>query len=213
MFNSSDFDKFRPSYSDKDLYIPYQNSDVELPKAIAEIKKIIDNPLDSFYEMFDVDYEEKHRHRNKYTAYLDGMYNNEFIPFVEKWWRRATGFCVASLIYGFAKIDPKVHEVEWRFHKDRWNPEFNINIGLKYGKTPYRDYKHFMFYQNIWGIKSWDVRLSLSFYSPKYAEKYEQTKYRGIYFKTPPKKDYLYDEDYSYLVPVYEEDTTKNNNE
>ena len=85
------------------------NNDYELMNAVKSVQQFINNPLDSYYKTLDVNYEGNNKHKNKYTAYIDGMWNNEIYPFIHKYVRRFGGWFGTAVIKIMTMFDKRVN--------------------------------------------------------------------------------------------------------
>lgn len=179
------YDKFRPTYSDREITIPFKNEMLIL-NTVKEMKEIIKNPIDSYYDNIDVDlYQQHHLHSNKYKAYAIGYWKNEIVPFFEKWTRRRIGgYLTSKLIKTVAKLDRRVAYVAVSFHNDEWNNEYDVAIVFKYNKKQYKEWKVFNFYDRF---PRTNVTLAMS-YLDKWGN-FPSSVWRGVYWETIPEKD------------------------
>ena len=190
-----DLDKFRPTYSNLDMCIS-DNNDCELRDAVKSIQQFINNPLDSYYKTLDVNYEGNNEHKNKYTAYIDGMWNNEICPFIHKYVRRFGGWLGMTVIKTMAMFDKRVHSMETKYHSDKWNAEFESALVFYYGDTPWKSWKRYDDYDRIITFfrKLCDYNL---FINMTYVDKGEEPKrkWRGVYWEAVPDRDDVYEDD------------------
>ena len=190
-----DLDKFRPTYSNWDIYIS-DNNEYELSNAVKSVQQFINNPLDSYYKTLDVNYEGNHKHKNKYTAYIEGMWKNEISPVIHKYVRRFGGWFGKTVIKIMTMLDRRVHSMETKYHSDKWNAEFESALVLYYGDTPWKSWKRYNDYDRIAKFfrKLCDYNL---FINMTYVDKDEdpENKWRGVYWECVPEKDDVYEDD------------------
>lgn len=189
-----DLDKFRPTYSNWEICIS-DNNEYELSNAVKCVQQFINNPLDSYYKTLDVNYEGNNEHKNKYTAYIDGMWNNEICPVIHKYVRRFGGWFGTTVIKTMTMFDKRVNSMETKYHSDKWNAEFESALVFYYGDTPWKSWKRYNDYDRIVTFfgKLFDYNL---FINMTYVDKGEEPKckWRGVYWDGVPKKDDVYED-------------------
>lgn len=190
-----DLDKFRPTYSNWEMCIS-DNNDYELGNAVKTVQQFINNPLDSYYRTLDVNYEGNNEHKNKYTAYIEGMWKNEIYPVIHKYARRFGGWFGTTVIKTMTMLDRRVHSMETKYHSDKWNAEFESALVFYYGDTPWKSWKRYNDYSRIATFfrKLCDYNLFINMtYVDK--DKEPENKWRCVYWEGIPEKDDVYEDD------------------
>ena len=133
------FDKFRPTYSDWERIIGYNQS---IEDVVSELKYACKNPINSYYYIVDEDnYNYQHKENNKYSAYWKGWYHNEFLSTLKEKYQMISAYVFTKLLMIISFFDRRVAHREYKFHKDKYNAEFDIAIVFKYGNTEWNDWK------------------------------------------------------------------------
>lgn len=181
------YDKFRPSYADWEISIDYNNM-ANKHIAIEKLKYTFKHPIECYYNtIVNKDYNAQHREKNKYVAYFKAWYDNVFSNAVRRTIRRVKG-CVATRIFMFKTFfDKRVSHVEYLFHKDKWNNEYEIAIVFKYGETEWDDWKAWSDYATLFKkLYKWNIWVNLNYLDedgnmPKHI-------WRGVYWTEEPEK-------------------------
>lgn len=181
------YDKFRPSYADWEILIDYNNT-ANKHIATEKLKYTFKHPIECYYNtIVNKDYNDQHREKNKYVAYFKAWYDNVFSNAVRRTIRRVKGY-VATRIFVFKTFfDKRVSHVEHRFHKDKWNNEYEIAIVFKYGETEWDDWKIWSDYDALFKkLYKWNIWVNLSYLDedgnmPKHI-------WRGVYWTEEPEK-------------------------
>ena len=181
------YDKFRPSYADWEILIDYNNT-ANKHIATEKLKYTFKHPIECYYNtIVNKDYNDQHREKNKYVAYFKAWYDNVFSNAVRRTIRRVKGY-VATRIFVFKTFfDKRVSHVEHRFHKDKWNNEYEIAIVFKYGETEWDDWKVWSDYDTLFKrLYKWNIWVNLSYLDedgniPKHI-------WRGVYWTEEPEK-------------------------
>lgn len=181
------YDKFRPSYADWEILIDYNNT-ANKHIATEKLKYTFKHPIECYYNtIVNKDYNDQHREKNKYVAYFKAWYDNVFSNAVRRTIRRVKGY-VATRIFVFKTFfDKRVSHVEHRFHKDKWNNEYEIAIVFKYGETEWDDWKVWSDYDALFKkLYKWNIWVNLSYLDedgniPKHI-------WRGVYWTEEPEK-------------------------
>ena len=181
------YDKFRPSYADWEILIDYNNT-ANKHIAVEKLKYTFKHPIECYYNtIVNKDYSDQHREKNKYVAYFKAWYDNVFSNAVRRTIRRVKG-CVATRIFMLKTFfDKRVSHVECRFHKDKWNNEYEIAIVFKYGETEWDDWKVWSDYDALFKrLYKWNIWVNLSYLDedgnmPKHI-------WRGVYWTEEPEK-------------------------
>lgn len=180
------FDKFRPTYSDWEKRIEY-NDDVD--GLIKDLKYIVKNPINSYYNIVDEDsYNYQHKDKNKYLAYWKGWYRNDFLSSVkEKYQRISAGFFTKMLML-ITFFDRRVAYREYKFHKDKYNPEFDVAIVFKYGKTEWHDWKRWHDYNRLFRSLQrkcgWNLDVDFTYLDEE--GNLPKNIWRGVYWEEEP---------------------------
>ena len=159
------YDKFRPTSSDYEIVLEKTNDINSIESIVKELKHIFKNPLDSYYNIVDEDsYNFQHKEDNKYTAYAKGYWYNEIVPFKSKLRKRISGYIATKIVKIIAHIDRRVHYVTHKFHKDKWNAEYNVAIVFKYGKSDWKVWKqYFKLYQKLKNFTKRNIDMSFNY--------------------------------------------------
>lgn len=181
------YDKFRPSYADWEISIDYNNM-ANKHIAIEKLKYTFKHPIECYCNtIVNKDYNAQHREKNKYVAYFKAWYDNVFSNAVRRTIRRVKG-CVATRIFMFKTFfDKRVSHVEYCFHKDKWNNEYEIAIVFKYGETEWDDWKAWSDYDTLFKkLYKWNIWVNLNYLDedgnmPKHI-------WRGVYWTEEPEK-------------------------
>lgn len=183
------FDKFRPSYSDWRVVVDYEDENA-LDKAIKELKNIVKNPIDSYYDIVDYNnYDERHRESNKYVSYIKGYYKNVIAPFVERKHRFITGFLCTKLLYLMSLVDKRIFHFEYNYRKSEWNPEFDIAMVFNLGETEKDDWKVYNFYnklqERLRKMCNYNIRINFNYMDEENGGLPDNI-WRGIYWENEP---------------------------
>ena len=181
------YDKFRPSYSDWEILIDY-NSTANKHITVERLKYTFKHPIECYYNTIVYkDYSGQHCEKNKYVAYFKAWYDNVFSNAVRRTIRRVKG-CVATRIFMLKTFfDKRVSHVEYCFHKDKWNNEYEIAIVFKYGETEWDDWKAWSDYATLFKkLYKWNIWVNLNYLDedgnmPKHI-------WRGVYWTEEPEK-------------------------
>ena len=187
------YDKFRPTSSDYEIVLEKTNGINSIESIVKELKDIFKNPLDSYYNIVDEDsYNFQHKEDNKYTAYAKGYWYNEIVPFKSKLRKRISGYIATKIVKIIAHIDRRVHYVTHKFHKDKWNAEYNVAIVFKYGKSDWYDWKVWKQYSKLYQkLKKFTKRnIDMSFNYLDEEGNMPKNIWRGIYWENEPPKYY-----------------------
>ena len=182
------YDKFRPTYSNWHHEI-LKDGNVDI--VIEDLNRCFKHPIDSYYLFVDEDsYNYQHKENNKYIAYLKGWYRNEFISFMKKKRQRWLGYIFTKIIMLISFFDKRIYHREQKFHKDRWNAEYEIAIVSKYGKTEWHDWKTWNDYDKIFRKfqKLCDYNLEVEFTYLDEDGNLPKNIWRGIYWEEEPEK-------------------------
>lgn len=185
------FDKFRPTYSDWEELIDYNDND-KLSSVSNELLEIVNNPIDSYYDIVDKNsYDGTHKVNNKYKAYFKAYYENEIVPRFKKAYRRVTGYLSVKILQCISHFDNRVVFFKHSFHSDKWNPEYEIAMVFEFGISDWHDWLVYNFYRKI-ETKLRKFSLSNIFVNYNYLDENDEMPdciWRGIYWENEPYKD------------------------
>lgn len=182
------FDKFRPTYADWEVSI---QQGTEINSLIGELKYFFKHPLESYYILVDEDsYNCQHKENNKYIAYFKGWYHNDFLSSLRKLQQRIFGYILTKIIMFISLFDRRVYYRESKFHKDRWNAEYEIAIVFKYGETEWHDWKRWNDYEKIFRKfqKLCDYNLEVEFTYLDADGNLPKNIWRGVYWEDEPEQ-------------------------
>lgn len=175
------YDKFRPSRADREMLIDYNG---EINDVVKELKHVFRHPIDSYCSIAG-NGAAKH---NKYVTYINAWYNNVFAEFVRRKQRRLKGYVATRLFMVKARFDKRVAHREYRFHKDKWNNEYEIAIVFRYGETEWDDWKAWFDYKTLFEkLYSWNIWVNFNYLDedgniPAHI-------WRGVYWDGEPDKE------------------------
>lgn len=182
------YDKFRPTYSDKEFLIEKEDTEISVCNIVHELKEIFNNPIDSWHTVAD---HYKQNKGNKYIDYITSYYGNIIQPYYRKVRNRITGYICTGIIKTISRYDKDVYHVEHKFHEDKWNAEYEIAIVLKEKDTDYKSWKKYNFYHNMylkmWKFTNMNIDLAISYIHDDGT--FDKDIYRGVYWSEIPDKD------------------------
>lgn len=185
------FDKFRPSRSDLEYVIKHNNS-TELENVIKDLKQVFKNPLDSYYNIvYKNSYSFQHHESNKYKAYFKGYYRNEIVPTFKKYHRRTVGFISTIFLKILCSLDWRVKLCKYKFHKDKWNAEYDIAIVFKDRDTSWLEWKVYDTYHKLFvklfRFSKYNINIDFNYIDEN--GNIPENIWRGIYWTVVPEKD------------------------
>lgn len=183
------FDKFRPSCADWEIEIKYGES---CDNVIKQLKDAFSNKVKSYYNIVDENsYNFQHVSKNKYVAYLKGWYYNVFVTTLKAKKRRINGYIASKIILFLSTLDKRVAYKKYKFHKDKWNAEFEIAIVFKYGDTALDDWNawndYYKLYEFLRKHLTWNIGIEFTYLDEK--GNMPDNIWRGIYWTEKPKKE------------------------
>lgn len=183
------FDKFRPSYADWEIQIKYGES---CDNVIKQLKDIFSNKLKSYYNIVDENsYNFQHVSKNKYVAYLKGWYYNVFVTTLKAKKRRINGYIASKIILFLSTLDKRVAYKKYKFHKDKWNAEFEIAIVFKYGDTALDDWNvwndYYKLHEFLRKHLTWNIGIEFTYLDEE--GNMPDNIWRGIYWTEKPEKE------------------------
>lgn len=179
------FDKFRPSSADWEIVINYNEN---YDNVVKELKNIFTHKFKSYYNIIDKDYNFQHRSKNKYSAYFKGWYNNVFNIAIEKKKRRIKGYIATHIFMTKAYFDKRVAHAEYKFHKDKWNDEYELAIVFIYGETEWDDWKAWFDYKTLFeNLYKWNISVNFNYLDEN--GNMPTHIWRGIYWTEEPEKE------------------------
>ena len=89
-----------------------------------------------------------------------------------------------------ALFDRRVAHREYKFHKDKWNSEYDIAIVFKYGETEWDDWKRWNDYYKMWNKfrKISDHNIHFDFTYLDEEGNMPENIWRGVYWDEEPEK-------------------------
>lgn len=180
------YDKFRPTYSDWQTLIEY-GGDIENVK--EDLKYIFKHPITSYYNMVDEDsYNFQHHESNKYKAYIKAWYYNVFSEILRRKIRRIKGYIATHIFMIKSRFDKRVAHREYKFHKDKWNNEYEIAIVFKYGETEWDDWKAWFDYKTLFEkLYRWNIWVNFNYLDEE--GNMPDRIWRGVYWEGEPEKE------------------------
>lgn len=183
------FDKFRPSYADWEIQIKYGES---CDNVIKQLKDIFSNKLKSYYNIVDENsYNFQHVSKNKYVAYLKGWYYNVFVTTLKAKKRRINGYIASKIILFLSTLDKRVAYKKYKFHKDKWNAEFEVAIVFKHGDTAWDDWKAWNDYNKLYKFLrkhlTWNIGIDFTYFDEE--GNMSDNIWRGVYWTEEPEKE------------------------
>lgn len=183
------YDKFRPTYSDWETLIEYGDN---IDNVKRDLKYTFKHPIGSYYNIIDEDnYNFQHRESNKYVAYFKGWYYNEFLEFMREKHRRWFGYIASKLIMLITFFDRRVAYRKHKFHKDRWNSEYEIAVVFKYGETEWDDWKRWYDYNKLWQrlrkLSNYNIYMNFTYLDEE--GNMPKNIWRGIYWENEPENN------------------------
>lgn len=180
------YDKFRPSRANLEILINYNDNTDNL---IEELKNVFKHPIDSYYNIIDEDnYNFQHRESNKYVAYFKGWYYNVFSEVLRRKNRRIKGYVATHIFMLKSYFDKRVAHIEYKFHKDKWNNEYEIAIVFQYGETEWDDWKAWFDYKTLFEkLYKWNIWVNFNYLDEE--GNIPKNIWRGVYWTEEPEKE------------------------
>ncbi len=180
------FDKFRPTNADKEMLI-HNNDNAD--KTIKELKYIFKHPIDSFYNIIAKHwYEYQNHEKNKYVTYFKAWYDNVYRKNLRRITRRIKGYIATHIFMVKSRFDKRVAYREYKFHKDKWNNEYEIAIVFRYGETEWDDWKAWFDYKTLFKkLYKWNIWVDFNYLDEN--GNMPEHIWRGVYWTEEPEKE------------------------
>ena len=180
------YDKFRPSSADWEMLIDYNDN---TDKVVEGLKYIFKHPIGSYYNIIDEDcYNFQHHEKNKYIAYFKAWYYNVFSEILRRKNRRIKGYIATHIFMIKSRFDKRVAHREYKFHKDKWNNEYEIAIVFQYGETEWDDWKAWFDYKTLFEkLYRWNIWVNFNYLDEE--GNMPTNIWRGVYWDGEPDKE------------------------
>jgi hypothetical protein len=181
-----DYDKFRPTYANWQRMIEENDNNIDV--VVNDLKYCFKHPIDSYYTNVEEDkYNFQHIEKNKYIAYFKAWYRNVLLMYKEKKKRRILGYIATKIFTTKAFFDKRIAHCEYKFHKDKWNDEYEVAIVAKYGETEWDDWKVWSVYDKLFEkLHKWNIWVSFTYVDEN--GNIPDNIWRGVYWEEEPEK-------------------------